>query len=122
VGGTADAGPSSREAPPPAAPGSRLPALASPVYRTFLTAAFIGNIGGWMGTTAQGWLVLGLTDSAAALGVASAASTAPTLFLSLLAGVLADRLDRRRILVGGQLAGAGVALALALLTTTGAVE
>lgn len=105
----------------PAAAG-RLPALASPVYRTFLTAAFIGNIGAWMGTTAQGWLVLGLTDSAAALGLASAASTAPTLFLSLLAGVLADRLDRRRILVGGQLAGAGVALALALLTTTGVVE
>ena len=51
----------------------RLPALAVPTYRTFLLAAFIGNIGAWMGTTAQGWLVLGLTDSAAALGVASAA-------------------------------------------------
>ena len=100
----------------------RLPALASPVYRTFLTAAFVGNVGSWMSATAQGWLVLGLTDSAAALGLTGAASAAPTLFLSLFAGVLADRLDRRRILVGAQLAGAAIAGLLATLTTTGVVE
>ena len=100
----------------------RLPALGSPVFRNFLVAAFIGNIGGWMSGTAQGWLVLGLTDSAAALGLTSAASSAPTLFLSLLAGVLADRLDRRRILVGAQLAGGSIAALLAMLTTTGRVE
>lgn len=102
--------------------GQRLPALASPVFRTFLGAAFVGNIGGWMSATAQGWLVLGLTDSAAALGLTSAAGSVPTLFLSLLAGVLADRLDRRRILVGGQLAGGAIAALLAALTTSGRVE
>ena len=117
MAGTADPGP-----PAARSAGSRLPALASPVYRTFLTAAFVGNVGAWMGATAQGWLVLGLTDSAAALGLASAAGTAPTLFLSLLAGVLADRLDRRRILVGAQIAGAAVAVVLAVLTMTGSVE
>ncbi len=74
-----------------------------------------------MGTTAQGWRVLGLTDSAAALGVASAAGSAPVLFLSLLAGVLADRLDRRLIMVGAQVAGALFAAALAVLTMTGVV-
>ena len=101
---------------------TRLPALASPVYQRFLSAAFVGNIGAWMATTAQGWLVLGLTNSAGALGVTSAAATAPVLFLSLFAGVLADRIDRRRILVGAQLAGASIALVLAILTTTDRVE
>ena len=115
--GTAEPAP----APPTTAPAGRLPALAAPTFRTFLAAAFVGNIGAWMGTTAQGWLVLGLTDSAAALGVASAAGSAPVLFLSLLAGVLADRLDRRLIMVGAQVAGAIVAAALALLTMTGVV-
>jgi len=75
-----------------------------------------------MSATAQGWLVLGLTDSAAALGITGAAGTAPTLVFSLIAGVLADRLDRRRILVGGQLAGGAIAAVLAALTTTGRVE
>jgi MFS family permease len=75
-----------------------------------------------MQATAQGWLVLDLTDSPAALGVTSAAATAPILFLSLLAGVLADRVDQRRLLVGAQLAGAGLAVVLAILTTAGVVE
>lgn len=115
--GTAEPAP----APPSTGLAGRLPALAAPTYRTFLAAAFVGNIGAWMGTTAQGWLVLGLTDSAAALGVASAAGSAPVLFLSLLAGVLADRLDRRLIMVGAQVAGALFAAVLALLTMTGVV-
>ena len=111
-------------APEPTAGGvaARLPALAAPTFRTFLLAAFIGNIGAWMGTTAQGWLVLGLTDSPAALGVTSAAGSAPVLFLSLLAGVLADRIDRRLIMVGTQAAGALFAAVLATLTMSGTVE
>ncbi len=102
--------------------GGRLPALASPVYRRFLGTAFLGNVGVWMQVTAQGWLVLGLTDSAAALGVASAAGIAPVLALSLLGGVLADRVDRRRILMSAQFAAAAFAAVLAVLTTTGRVE
>jgi len=100
----------------------RLPALASPVYRRFIFAAFVGSIGNWMQATALGWLVLGLTDSRFALGLTSAASTAPILFLSIFAGVLADRVDIRRLLAGAQLASAGVAIVLAILTTTGVVE
>ena len=75
-----------------------------------------------MQTTAQGWLVLELTDSPAMLGFTSAVGTAPTLVLSLFAGVLADRIDRRRLLVSTQLAGSVLAALLALLTTTGLVE
>src|SRR3989304_2169835 len=66
-----------------------------------------------MQATALGWLVLRLTDSPAMLGVASFAGSAPTLLLSLYAGVLADRVDRRRLPVGG------LAVLLAVLATTG---
>ncbi len=74
-----------------------------------------------MQATAQGWLVLSLTDSRFALGAASAASTAPILVLAVFAGVLADRVDLRRLLAGTQLAAAAIATALAILTTTGVV-
>jgi MFS family permease len=100
---------------------ARVPALTSPVYRRFLGGTFIGNVGSWMQATALGWLVLGLTNSPAALGFVSAIQTAPILFFSIFAGVLADRVDRRRLLVSMQLAAAGVALVLALLTTAGVV-
>lgn len=75
-----------------------------------------------MQATAQGWLVLGLTDSRFALGATSAAATAPILLLSIFAGVLADRVDLRKLLAATQLAAAAVAAVLAILTTTGVVE
>ncbi len=102
--------------------GGRFPALASPVYRRFILAAFVGSIGNWMQATAQGWLVLSLTDSNIALGATSAAATAPILLFSILAGVLADRVDLRRLLAASQLAAAGVAAVLAILTMTNVVE
>jgi MFS family permease len=102
--------------------GARLPALASPVYRRFILGAFIGTLGSWMQTTAQGWLVLGLTNSPALLGLTSAIQSAPTLLLSLLAGVLADRLDLRRLLIVTQAAGGILAAVLAVLTMIGAVQ
>ncbi len=66
-----------------------------------------------MQATAQGWLVLTLTDSRFALGATSAAATAPILLLSVFAGVLADRVDLRKLLAATQLAAAGVAAVLA---------
>ncbi len=100
---------------------TRLPALGSPVFRRFLAGAFVGSVGSWMQATAQGWLVLDLTDSAAALGLVSALQTLPVLFFSVIAGVIADRVDRRRLLVSTQLAAAALALVLAVLTTSGVV-
>jgi MFS family permease len=99
-----------------------MPALASPVYRRFIVAAFVGSIGNWMQVTAQGWLVLDLTDSRFALGATSAAATAPILLLSIFAGVLADRVDLRLLLAGAQLAAAAAAAVLAILTLTGIVQ
>jgi MFS family permease len=75
-----------------------------------------------MQATAQGWLVLGLTNSAALLGLTSAAANLPMLLLSLYAGVLADRVDQRRLLVVTQIAAAIFTAILALLTTLGVVE
>jgi MFS family permease len=91
-------------------------------FRLFWAGAFLSNIGTWMQTVAQGWLVLHLTDSAFWLGVDGFAATSPGLVLTLLGGVFADRIDRKRLLIYTQ-AGAGLtALALALLIATGAVS
>ena len=81
----------------------------------------IGSTGGFLQTTAQGWLVLELTDSPAALGLVFALQALPILVLSAVAGVIADRVDRRRLLVATQLFSAVLALALAVLTTTGVI-
>lgn len=101
---------------------ARLPALASPTFRRFIAAAMVGSIGSWMQQTAQGWLVLDLTDSPAALGLVSALATLPILLLSVVAGVVADRVDRRRLLASTQLFAAFLALLLAILTTLGVVQ
>jgi MFS family permease len=91
-------------------------------FRLFWAGAFLSNIGTWMQTVAQGWLVLQLTDSAFWLGVDGFAATSPGLVLTLLGGVYADRIDRKRLLIYTQ-AGAGLtALALAFLIATGLVS
>ena len=98
------------------------PALASPLYRRFLLSSMIGTTGSFMQATALGWLVLVLTNSPAKLGLAGAVAGLPTLFLAVFAGVLADRLDRRRLLVITNGSAAAFALVLAILTTTNLVE
>lgn len=98
------------------------PALASPVYRRFLLSSMIGTTGSFMQATAQGWLVLVLTNSPALLGLAGAVAGLPTLFLAVFAGVLADRMDRRRLLVFTNGSAAVFALVLAVLTTADLVE
>ena len=81
----------------------------------------LATLGAFMQGTAQGWLVLELTDSPGLLGLIGAIAGLPTLLLAVVAGVLADRLDRRRLLAWTYAAAAVVATVLALLTTTGAV-
>jgi MFS family permease len=75
-----------------------------------------------MQTLATSWLVYRLTGSAFMLGLTAAAGQLPMLFLSPIAGVWADRLDRRRLLMLVQSLAAGQALALAVLTYTGVVQ
>lgn len=99
-----------------------LPALASPYYRRFILGGLVTNVGTWMQATAQGWLVLGLTNSPALLGVTSAAANLPILLFSLHAGALADRIDLRRLLVASRLTAAVLTGVLAVLTTLGIVQ
>jgi MFS family permease len=109
----------SGEPPTPAPPlAGRRPfaAFSHPSFRRVWSGSFVSNIGGWMQTVAQGWLVLELTDSAFMLGVVGFAGTIPFLVLLLLGGVFADRVDRRRLLMGALSAMACFAAVLATLT------
>ncbi|MGZ8867015.1 MAG: MFS transporter, partial [Thermoanaerobaculia bacterium] len=84
-------------------------------YRRFWVTQFISNIGSWMQTVAQGWLVYRLTDSPFLLGFVGFASSAPALMLMLPGGVVADHFDRKRVVAFSQIAQAGCALFLAAM-------
>ncbi|MFD5226262.1 MFS transporter [Microbacterium sp. NPDC058342] len=90
-------------------------------YRTWFLGAVISNIGGWMQATAQDWVVLTeLTDNdATAMGVTMALQFGPPLVLVSLTGWVADRFDRRRILLATQSVLMGLAVAVAALLLTG---
>ena len=90
-------------------------------YRRFWTAQFISNIGSWMQGVAQGWLVYRLTDSPFLLGFVGFAATAPAIVLMLPGGVLADQLDRRRVIAYSQWAQAASALLLSISIFTGRI-
>jgi len=82
---------------------SRLPqifrALRNPNFRLFWSGNFLSNIGTWMQNVAQGWLVLTLTGSAFWLGVVGFAGSIPFLIFTLFGGVVADRVNKRRLLL-----------------------
>ncbi len=90
-------------------------------YRLFYGGHLLSLVGGWMQITALGWLVLELTDSPFWLGVVNAGASFPILVFSLFAGVLADRYDKRKILLLAQSVAFVQALILAILTHTGMI-
>jgi len=97
-------------------------ALSHPNYRRFWIGAFLSNVGTWMQTVAQGWLVLELTDSALWLGIDGFMATAPGFFLTLAGGVFADLVDRRRLLIYTQVVAGLAAFGLAILVGTHSVN
>lgn len=84
----------------------------------FYVGQLLSLAGTWMQSTAQGWLVLELTNSALLLGVVTAVTSLPTLLFTLWAGDLADRHDKRRIILIAQMVALCAALVLAVLTDT----
>jgi MFS family permease len=96
-------------------------ALAIPNYRRYFAGQAVSLIGTWMQTTAQAWLVLVLTRSATDLGIVVALQTLPTLLLGPYGGVIADRIDKRRLMVVLQTLMGVQALVLGALTLTGNV-
>ncbi|TLU87330.1 MAG: MFS transporter [Chlorobium sp.] len=97
------------------------PAFESRNFRRFFPGQVVSMTGTWIQMVAQGWLVLEITGSAFDVGLAAAASTVPTLFLSLFGGVLVDRYPRRKILLWTQSAAMVLAFVLGLFAMTGHV-
>ena len=83
--------------------GGTFRALSYPNYRLIWIGFFLSNIGTWMQTVAQGWLVRELTASTALIGFVSFASAFPQIAFSLFGGVYADLFNRRKMLIGTQM-------------------
>lgn len=97
-------------------------ALKYPNYRLWFFGQMVSLMGTWMQSTAQGYLIYQLTRSPAFLGAVGFASGVPTWVFMLYAGVIADRMPRRTLLVITQTAMMLLAFALAALTFTGLVQ
>jgi MFS family permease len=100
----------------------RFRAFRHPAFRLFWTGQLVSLIGTWMQSVAQGWLMHRLTSSAFMLGLLSFLQFLPVMLLALWAGVVVDRMDRRRLIVITQAAFLVQAVALATITTTGHVQ
>jgi len=99
--------------------------LAAFTYRDFRVlwfGAFTSTVGTWMQKVAQSWLVFELTKSSFFLGLDDFLGQLPILLLTLLGGVIADRHDRRRLLLGSQYVQMATAFTLAALILFGKVH
>lgn len=96
--------------------------LATRNFRLYFLGQVVSGTGSWMQMVAQAWLVLRLTDSGVALGFTLALQFAPTLLAGAWGGVVADRVDKRKLLVMTAATSAGLAFALGAVTAAGVVE
>jgi len=90
-------------------------------YRLFISGQLISLIGTWMQTVAQAWLIYRLTGSAALLGLIGFAGQIPVFVLAPLGGVIADRVNRHRVLIATQTSMMVLALMLAALALSSRV-
>jgi MFS family permease len=91
-------------------------------YRIYAAGAVVSNIGTWMQRVAQDWLILQLTGSATAVGITTGLQFLPMLLFGMYGGLLADRFDKRRLLMLSQAAFGVQALLLGLLAVTGVAQ
>ena len=98
------------------------PAFAYANYRRLWIANLTGMMGFWMLSVSQGWLVVELTDSPFMLGLLAGFRSIPMLVLSPLGGILADRVNRPRLLVLGQGLMGAADLTIGVLVLLGRVE
>jgi MFS family permease len=98
-----------------------LSALRHHNYRLYWFGQLFSVLAQNMEHVAQGWLVLELTNSPLALGVTGLAHALPTITLTLIGGAIADRADRRRIMIASQSATAVMFLTIAVLVLTGLI-
>jgi len=91
-------------------------------YRLFFSGQLVSLMGTWMQSIAQGWLVYALTHSPFLLGVTAFSGQVPVFFVTAFGGTIADRVDRRRMLIVTQSLAMTQAATLAALTLTGVVK
>jgi MFS family permease len=103
----------------PTAPARVLAALHSPPFRRYSAGVLLSLIGNWVEAAAYGYVVLLLGGSAATLGLIGFLNTIPNLVFALPAGALADRYDRRKLLLIFQSLNMALAAALAVTWQTG---
>ena len=98
-----------------------LRSLRSRDFRAFFGAQTISQIGTYMLSVAEAWLVLSLTNSPLLLGLINMLHWGPILILAVPSGAIADRVAKRRMLMATQAAQACTALTVATLVATGVV-
>ncbi len=91
-------------------------------FRLFWTSLFISNIGTWMQMTATNWLLYQLTNSPVQLGLNGVFRAIPSIGVGLFSGTLADRYDRRWLLLWTQVVSGLLALGLGLLDQSGNIQ
>jgi MFS family permease len=91
-------------------------------FQLFFSGQLISLIGTWMQTVAQSWLVYRLTGSGLELGAVGFASQIPVFLIAPLGGIVADRSNRKHVVIGTQVASMVLAFALAALTLTHSVK
>ncbi|MBL8697300.1 MAG: MFS transporter [Alphaproteobacteria bacterium] len=109
------------EARPEPAPrsSSSLAPLSSPAFRRVWLAALLSNFGTWMHSVAAAWLMTSLAPAPDMVALVQAASTGPILILSLVAGAVADLVDRRRVIIAAQVAMFATSIAMTVVTWSG---
>ncbi|HTO56946.1 MAG TPA: MFS transporter [Pseudomonadales bacterium] len=100
----------------------RYPALAYPLYRRYWFASFASVGGTQLVALAQGWVVFRLTGRALDLGLLGAATALPNILMSLFGGVVADRFDKRKIILVTSVSNAALLFLLAALDASGVVR
>lgn len=95
--------------------------LRQPGYAYLWTASLLWNQARWMDQVVLGWVVLELTDSAWDVALVGVVRSLPLMLFGVFGGAIADRFDRRRLLIVSQLLGASVSLAIATLLAVGAL-
>ncbi|QDS92960.1 enterobactin exporter EntS [Roseimaritima multifibrata] len=93
-----------------------------PLFRMFWAASLASNLGTWIHEIGASWLMTDLSDSPLLVSAVRTSMSLPILLLALPAGVLADRIDRRRLLIGTQFLMLVVAASMAFLTWTNQVH
>ena len=102
--------------------GALFQSFQSPDFRLLWLSSLAASGGMLVQQVAVGWLVLEMTDSPFALGIVAAARMVPSFFLGMIAGVVADRVDRRKMLLLIEVLGACYSFAMAAIVAAGIAE